>query len=40
MSFDDIAIAVEGASKRFEMYDHPRDQLKQFLLPRFRRMMG
>ena len=39
MSFDDIAITVEGVSKRFELYDHPRDQLKQFFLPRFRRMM-
>jgi lipopolysaccharide transport system ATP-binding protein len=40
MSFDDIVIAVEDVSKRFEIYERPRDQLKQFLLPRFRRMMG
>lgn len=40
MSFDDIAITVEGVSKRFEIYDHPRDQLKQFFYPRFRRTMG
>lgn len=40
MSFDDIAIHVTGVSKRFELYDHPRDQLKQFLLPRFRRFAG
>lgn len=40
MSFDDIAITVDGVSKRFEIYDHPRDQLKQFFYPRFRRMMG
>lgn len=40
MSFDDIAITVEGVSKRFEIYGHPRDQLKQFFYPRFQRMMG
>lgn len=40
MSFEDVAITVEGVSKRFEIYDHPRDQLKQFLFPRFQRMMG
>jgi ABC-type polysaccharide/polyol phosphate transport system ATPase subunit len=40
MSFDDIAITVEGVSKRFEIYAHPRDQLKQFLFPRWSRMLG
>ena len=40
MSFDDIAITVEGVSKRFEIYAHPRDQLKQFFFPRFSRMLG
>jgi lipopolysaccharide transport system ATP-binding protein len=40
MSFDDLAITVEGVSKRFEIYDHPRDQLKQFVFPRFCRMIG
>lgn len=40
MSFDDVAITVEGVSKRFEIYSHPRDQLKQFFLPRLQRMMG
>lgn len=40
MSFEDIAIKVEGVSKRYETYDHPRNQLKQFFLPRVRRMMG
>lgn len=38
MFSDDIAIRVEGVSKRFEMYAHPRDQLKQFVLPRLRRL--
>lgn len=40
MSFDKLAISVEGLSKRFEIYDHPRDQLKQFLLPRIHRLLG
>lgn len=40
MSFDDMAIVVEGVSKRFEIFDHPRDQLKQFFLPRFQRWLG
>jgi len=40
MSCDDVAIRVEGVSKRFELYDTPRDQLKQFTLPRLQRMAG
>jgi ABC-type polysaccharide/polyol phosphate transport system ATPase subunit len=40
MSFDDMAIVVEGVSKRFEIFDHPRDQLKQFFFPRMRRALG
>lgn len=40
MSSNDIAITVEGVSKRFELYDTPRDQLKQFILPGLRRMAG
>ena len=40
MSFEDIAIKVEGVSKRFEIYAHPRDQLKQFVLPRLQRKLG
>ena len=40
MSFDDIAIAVEGVSKRFEIYAHPRDQLKQFFFPRCSKILG
>lgn len=34
MSFDDIAIRVDSVSKRYELYDRPSDQLKQFLFPR------
>ena len=40
MSFESIAIIVESVSKRYEIYNHPRDQLKQFFLPRLRRMIG
>nr|WP_314622149.1 ABC transporter ATP-binding protein [uncultured Noviherbaspirillum sp.] len=40
MSSEDIAITVEGVSKRYEIYDAPRDQLKQFLLPRIQRLAG
>lgn len=39
MSFDDIAICVEGVSKRFELFNKPSDQLKQFLLPRVQRYL-
>lgn len=38
MSSNDIAISVDGVSKRYEIYDAPRDQLKQFLLPRIQRL--
>ena len=40
MSFEDMAIVVEGVAKRFDIFDHPRDQLKQFFLPRLRRWFG
>lgn len=40
MSSSDIAIRVEDVSMRFELYDAPRDQLKQFVLPRLQRMAG
>lgn len=40
MSSSDIAIRVEDVSMRFELYDAPRDQLKQFILPRIQRMAG
>ncbi len=37
---DDIAIKVEGLSKCYQIYDTPRDRLKQFVLPRLQRMLG
>lgn len=36
MSSNDIAIRVTNLSKRYEIYDAPRDRLKQFVLPRLR----
>jgi lipopolysaccharide transport system ATP-binding protein len=36
----DIAIKVEGLSKCYQIYDQPRDRLKQFVLPRLHRMLG
>lgn len=40
MSSNDIAIRVDNISKRYEIYDTPRDRLKQFVLPRLRRIAG
>ncbi|KXU90931.1 sugar ABC transporter ATP-binding protein [Paraburkholderia monticola] len=40
MSSNDIAITVQGVSKRFELYDKPSDRLKQFILPRLNRLTG
>lgn len=36
----DIAIKVEGLSKRFEIFDKPRDRLKQMLVPNVQRVLG
>ena len=36
----DIAIRVQNLSKCYQIYDNPRDRLKQFVLPSLRRMMG
>lgn len=38
MSSEDIAISVEGVSKRYEMYDSPRKRLKQFFVPVLNRL--
>lgn len=35
----DIAIRVESLSKRFEIFDQPRDRLKQMLVPRLQRCL-
>ena len=36
----DIAISVQNLSKCFQIYDNPRDRLKQFVMPRLRRIAG
>lgn len=36
----EIAIKVEGLSKCYQIYDTPRDRLKQFFMPRLQRMLG
>ncbi len=38
MSSDYIAIRVQNLSKCYQIYDTPRDRLKQFLFPRFQRL--
>lgn len=35
---DDFVIKVENLSKCYQIYDQPRDRLKQFVLPRVRRL--
>ena len=40
MSSNDIAICVTNLSKRYQIYNAPRDRLKQFVLPRISRMAG
>lgn len=35
----DIAIQVANISKRYEIYEHPRDRLKQFFVPRVQRLL-
>jgi len=40
MSSDDIAIRVSNLSKCYQIYDNPRDRLKQFVVPRMQRLAG
>lgn len=40
MSSDDIAIRIQGLTKRFQIYDTPQDRLKQFLMPRLLKLLG
>lgn len=40
MSSDEIAIRVQNLSKHYQIYDAPRDRLKQFIMPRLRRWTG
>ena len=36
----EIAININSLSKCYQIYDHPRDRLKQFLIPRFQKFLG
>ena len=40
MSSNDISIRVQNISKCFQIYDTPRDRLKQFVAPRLQSLMG
>ena len=40
MSSNDLAIKVDNLSKCYQIYDTPRDRLKQFLMPRLGRLTG
>lgn len=40
MSSDDVAISISNLSKCYEIYEKPSDRLKQFVLPRLRRLVG
>lgn len=40
MSSNDIAIRVQNLSKCYQIYDAPRDRLKQFVVPRMQRLLG
>ena len=40
MSSNNIAISVSNLSKSYQIYNTPRDRLKQFVMPRLRRLTG
>lgn len=40
MSSNDFAIRVSNLSKCYQIYEAPRDRLKQFVMPRVRRVLG
>lgn len=40
MSFNEVAIKVTNLSKCYEIYNSPRDRLKQFIFPILRRFLG
>ncbi|MFZ5569097.1 MAG: ABC transporter ATP-binding protein [Thermodesulfobacteriota bacterium] len=40
MLSEQIAIRIENLSKGYQIYDTPRDRLKQFVVPRLQRMAG
>ncbi|GAB3030610.1 ABC transporter ATP-binding protein [Oleiagrimonas citrea] len=38
MSSDELAISVRGLGKRYEIYERPKDRLKQMIMPRLQRL--
>ena len=40
MSSDEIVISAQGLSKCYPIFSHPRDRLKQFIVPALQRMAG
>lgn len=40
MSSNDVAISVSNISKLYQIYDTPRDRLKQFFLPKIQKLTG
>lgn len=40
MSCDEVMIRAKGLGKRYEIYETPRDRLKEFILPVMRRPLG
>ena len=40
MSSNDFAIRVSNLSKCYQIYEAPRDRLKQCVMPRVRRVLG
>ena len=36
----DVAISVQNLSKCYQIYENPRDRLKQFVMPRMHRIAG
>lgn len=40
MSSDEIVISAQGLSKCYPIFSHPRDRLKQFIVPALQRLVG
>lgn len=40
MSYSNIAISVSNLNKKYQIYDSPRDRLRQFILPRLAGLVG
>lgn len=40
MSSDDVAISVSHLSKCYQIYDRPSDRLRQFIVPRLRKLLS